>query len=161
MLTRLPDHGRYGYSPIEGRPDYSWPGGKRLALHFATNLEVFAYAQGLGHTPTIANPPLPQPDQRGHAWRDYGLRVGVFHLLDVLDRLGLPASHLVNSLLYNYAPEILDRVRARGDEIVGHGRTNAERQGTLWEDDEAALIREATETIRRHEGRRPRGWMSP
>ena len=31
MLT-LPKHNRYPYSVIDERPDYSWPGGKRLAV---------------------------------------------------------------------------------------------------------------------------------
>ena len=51
--------------------------------------------------------------------------------------------------------------RARGDEFLGHGRTNSERQGALAEAEEAALIREATATICEHEGRHPRGWLGP
>ena len=51
--------------------------------------------------------------------------------------------------------------RARGDEIVGHGRTNSEHQNDFDEAGEAALIREATETIARHEGRPPTGWLGP
>ena len=49
----------------------------------------------------------------------------------------------------------------RGDEFVAHGRTNSERQGTLWEEDEARLIAETTETIAKFTGRQPVGWMSP
>lgn len=43
----------------------------------------------------------------------------------------------------SYAPQILGRARARGDEIVAHGRTNSERQGDLDEAAERALIAEA------------------
>jgi len=35
---------------------------------------------------------------------------------------------LTNSSMYDYAPEVLDAFRARGDEILAHGRTNSERQ---------------------------------
>lgn len=63
--------------------------------------------------------------------------------------------------MYNYAPDIMDRIRARGDEIIGHGRSNAERQGLMWEEDEAALIREVNDTFRCHEGKARRAWMSP
>jgi allantoinase len=41
MLTLL-TRGRYDYSPIGGRKDYSWPGGKRLAFCVTTNIEVYA-----------------------------------------------------------------------------------------------------------------------
>jgi allantoinase len=36
MLT-LPKHGRYDYSVIGERKDYSWPDGKRLAFCLTTN----------------------------------------------------------------------------------------------------------------------------
>ncbi len=55
----------------------------------------------------------------------------------------------------------MDVFRARGDEVVGHGRTNAERQGTLPEDEERALIAEATAILTREEGRAPAGWLGP
>jgi allantoinase len=50
---------------------------------------------------------------------------------------------------------------ARADEIVGHGRTNAERQGSLDEAAERLLIGEATECVAKAEGRRPEGWLGP
>lgn len=155
---KLKDHHRYEYSPIGQRADYRWPDGKRLAFYVALNIEHFSFGEGLGHTPSYTTP---QPDVRNYAWRDYGLRVGVWRLFDLLDELRLPACHLINSAVYDHAPAILERIRQRGDEIVGHGRTNAERQGDLDEADERALIREATEAIGRHEGKPPAGWMGP
>jgi allantoinase len=56
---------------------------------------------------------------------------------------------------------LADVFRARGDEFVGHGRTNSERQGILSQVEEAALIAQATEIIAREEGAPPRGWLSP
>ena len=48
----------------------------------------------------------------------------------------------------------------RGDEFVGHGRTNSENLHDFrWEADEARAIEEVTETFRRHEGKPPQGWM--
>ena len=49
----------------------------------------------------------------------------------------------------------------RGDEFVAHGRSNSERQGDMWEQDEARLIAETTEAIRKFTGKKPAGWMSP
>jgi len=151
-------HGRYAYSPITERPDYDWPDGKRLAFFIGLNVEHFSFGEGLGHTTTA---PGAEPDVRNYAWRDYGLRVGVWRLFDLLDELGLPACHLVNSAVYGHAPQIMERIRERGDEIIGHGRTNSETQIDLGEDDERRLITEATETIERHEGKPPAGWLGP
>ena len=37
----LPTHGRYRHSSIVSRPDYTWPGGRRLAVYIAVNVEAF------------------------------------------------------------------------------------------------------------------------
>ena len=68
---------------------------------------------------------------------------------------------LVNSAMYDYAPDLVAALRARGDEIVGHGRTNAERQGELDEAAERALIGEATARLTEAEGPPPEGWLGP
>lgn len=155
---KLPTHDRYDYVPLRGRPDYSWPGGRRLAVYFALNLEHFSFGEGLG---AELAPGGPQPDVLNFAWRDYGNRVGAWYLLDAFDALGLPLAALANSSMYDYAPDLMAAVRARGDEIVGHGRTNAERQGQLDETAERALIGEATGRLSEAETRAPEGWLGP
>jgi allantoinase len=52
-----------------------------------------------------------------YAWRDYGNRVGAWRVLEMLEELSLPATVLLNSAMYDYAPELLAAHRARGDEI--------------------------------------------
>ena len=151
-------HNRYEYSPIVERPVYDWPDGKRLAVYFALNIEHFSFGEGLGHTPTN---PGTQPDIRNYAWRDYGLRVGIWRIFDLLDEFHIPAAHLMNSSIYDYAPQIPAQIRKRGDEFIGHGHTNSEEQGALPEDQEQKLIEEVTGSFREHEGNGPQGWMGP
>ena len=154
----IKQHGRYDYSPINVRADYSWPGDKRLAVYIALNIEHFSFGEGLGHTPTNTGH---QPDVRNFSWRDYGLRVGIWRIFDLFDKLKIPACHLMNSSIYDYAPQIPERIRARGDEFVGHGRTNSELQGEYPEEQERELINEAVEVIKQNEGKGPGGWMGP
>lgn len=154
----LRTHDRYDYVPLRGRADYSWPAGRCLAVYFALNLEHFSYGEGLG---AELAPGGPHPDILNYAWRDYGNRVGAWYMLDAFDALRLPMAALVNSAMYDYAPAVVAACRARGDEIVGHGRTNAERQGVLAEADERALIAEATARLADAEGRAPEGWLGP
>jgi allantoinase len=157
-MLKLPAHTRYDYSPIEKRRDYAWPGGKRLAFYVAINIEHFAFRAGRGADPSTRGAPQ---TTRNYAWRDYGVRVGVFRLFRLLDQLHLPATILLNSLVCEHYPEIIERIKARGDDVVGHGRTNAEELDGLWEADEARIIAETTETIARAVGVRPTGWMGP
>ena len=154
----LPTHNRYPYSMIDQRQDFSWPEGKRLAFYVCFNLEYFAFGAGMGSDVGLANP---APNHRSYAWRDYGNRVGLSRMLDLMDELGLPACHNVNTFLYDAHPQMFERIRQRGDEIIGHGRTNSERHSGMWEADEARWLAEATDAITKNEGKPPTGWMSP
>ncbi|MEO1019232.1 MAG: polysaccharide deacetylase family protein [Pseudomonadota bacterium] len=155
---RLPTHGRYDFSPITDRPQFEWRPTKRLAVYIAVNVEWYAFGEGMKEE---LAPGGPEPDVLNFAWADYGNRVAVWRLLDLFDQLELPVALLVNSALYEYAPAIPAAFRARGDEIVAHGRTNSEAQGTLEPDAEQALIQQATDEISAHEGERPKGWLGP
>jgi peptidoglycan/xylan/chitin deacetylase (PgdA/CDA1 family) len=154
----LPTHGRYSYAGWRGRTPYAWPNGTKLAVYLGVNLEHFAFGEGLGAELAPGGPP---PDVLNYAWRDYGNRVGAWRLLDLMDDLRFPATVLLNSEMYAYAPELVAAHRARGDEMAGHGRTNSERQSVLPEDAERALIAESTAAIAAAEGVAPRGWLSP
>ena len=91
---KLPQHGRYDYSALPERKDYSWPGAKRLAFCITTNIECFAFGAGLGHDNAKTGEPQ---TQRNYSWRDYGNRVGIWRLFDLFDQLKLPAAHNINS----------------------------------------------------------------
>ena len=99
--------------------------------------------------------------ERSYPWRDYGQRVGLWNLLAMLDELHLPVAFAVNSLIFRSQPRIADRIVARGDEIIAHGRTSSELQQGMWAEDEANLIRTATATIAQGSGTVPTGWLSP
>jgi allantoinase len=156
----IPHHGRYPYTAISDRADYSWPEGKRLAVYIAVNLEHFAFGEGMG---AKLGGHFGEPDVLNYSWRDYGNRVGIWRLLDLLDSCGLKESLAVlpNSSIYRYAPEIMEAFRTRGAEVVGHGVTNSEAQAHLSEAEEAALIADARHEIATHEGATPEGWLAP
>jgi peptidoglycan/xylan/chitin deacetylase (PgdA/CDA1 family) len=149
-------HNRYAYSPITARPVYDWPDGKRLAVYIGLNLEWFSFGEGLG---AELAPGGPQPDVLNYAWRDYGNRVGVFRLAELFAELKLPVSLIVNADMVAQAPQAL--AAFPGAELVGHGRSNSERQGALPEADERALIAESTAALTKYSGTRPRGWLGP
>lgn len=154
----LPTHGRFDYSPITRRPGYRWPNGAGLAVYLGFNIEHFAFGEGMGAN---IGPASPQPDVLNYAWREYGNRVGAWRCLELFDDLRLPSSAIINTALYDHCPELVAACVARGDEIIGHGHTNAERQAAFSEDDERALLISCRETIAAQSGKAPEGWLSP
>src|ERR1700760_3679115 len=108
-------HPRYEYEPIIQRKDFCWPDKKRLAVYIALNVESYTFGDGLIEELLPAGP---QPDVLNYSWRDYGNRVGVWRLLQLLDELPLPVTLLVNSHLYAVAPQVVAAFRKRGDQIA-------------------------------------------
>jgi hypothetical protein len=158
VFPPIPESGRFGYSAITQRPDFTWPNGKRLAVYIGFNLEHFAFGEGLG---AGIGPASPQPDVLNYSWREYGNRVGAWRCLELFDQLCLPTAALINTALIDHCPELLQAVIARGDELVGHGHSNAFRQSDYAEEDERALLAGCRERIARLQGKPPAGWLSP
>jgi len=152
MRGVLPGHERFGYSAITRRPALRWPDDKRLAVYIGFNIEHFAFGEGLG---AGIGPSSPQPDVLNYSWREYGNRVGVWRCLELFEALSLPVGALVN------CPEVVEAFVARGDELIGHGHSNAERQGVLPQDEERSLIRHCRERMQQAHGVAPTGWLSP
>ena len=157
-FDRIPDSGRFSYSPIHARPDYCWPNGARLAVYVGFNLEHFAFGDGLG---ACIAPSSPQPDVLNYAWREYGNRVGAWRCLDLFNQLALPTGAIINTALYSHCPELIQAFAQRGDELIGHGHSNSMRQGAFSEEDERALLTGCRERIEHHSGTAPSGWLSP
>ena len=154
----IPGHGRFDYSPIHQRADYSWVNGARLAVYIGFNVEHFAFGEGLGAN---IGPASPQPDVLNYSWREYGNRVGAWRCLRLFDELALPTGALINTALFDHCPALVEAMVRRGDEIIGHGHTNAVRQGHLSEADELALLIACRDRILAQTGQAPRGWLSP
>ncbi|MEM9159540.1 MAG: polysaccharide deacetylase family protein [Verrucomicrobiota bacterium] len=154
----LASHDRYDYSAIVDRPGFEWPGGKGLAVYIAVNLEHFPFGTGMGHA---LAPPQPEPDVMNYAWRDYGNRVGIWRLLEEFDRFQLPFAGLLNTALIEYAPSLIDALKRASCEIVGHGRSNGERQSQWDEPTERSMIEAVTRDLTETFGQAPAGWMGP
>ena len=154
----LPTHGRFDYQAIGQRKTYRWPNDAGLAVYLGFNIEHFAFGEGLG---AGIGPASPQPDVLNYSWREYGNRVGAWRCLDLFDSLCLPAAALINTALYDHCPELIAACVARGDELVGHGHSNAERQGVLSESSERELLAQCRARMQAESGQSPSGWLSP
>lgn len=154
----LPTHGRFDYQGILTRKPYRWPNGAGLAVYLGFNIEHFAFGEGLG---AGIGPASPQPDVLNYSWREYGNRVGAWRCLELFDSLCLPAAALINTALYDHCPALVAACVKRGDELVGHGHSNAERQGAMSESSERLLLQQCREQMQKHSGQAPGGWLSP
>ena len=156
--VRRPD--RYDDSLIVERKALKWPGGKTLAIWIVPNVEIwdFQSAAGVAISPPAGNA---VPDVINYAWREYGMRVGLWRIADALDSLGLRATVALNSGVCQGFPRAIEQMKKRGWELMGHGITNSKTLTNVSLDEERQTIREALHTIEQAAGERPRGWLGP
>src|SRR5258708_31959649 len=91
--------------------------------------------------------------------RDYGNRVGVFRLMECLERHGIRSTVALNSDVCDMHPEIIEDCLKLGWEFMGHNRTNTQRLTEVPKDQERALIRHVLDRIAKATGKRPVGWL--
>ncbi len=159
------DHDLYPWSPLPARPPLRWPDGARLALGVvvqltwadaepAPGLQAASLLGGLGKRP--------HPDVPLLAHRAYGHRVGVFRLLDALERAGIPATVAMDVATAMHFPFLVDHVLDRGATVVAAGRSAVDLiTERTPEDVERAYIGETLDALERLTGTRPQGWCSP
>ena len=148
----------YAYTSLPTRAVGTWPNGARLAVVVCVGIESYRF--GNGHTEDVL-PGVPAPDLVNTAWRDYGNRVGAFRLFEMLGALGIPPTVLLNTDVYDEAPDVLAVARQTGAEVVGHGRSNSDSLAQLTPEAERAYLSDVAERICAHEGAPPGGWSSP
>lgn len=149
----------YAYSPITERPDFSWPGGKRLAFYIGLNIEHYLIDRP--STSIFGGTAMLQPDPLNYGWRDYGPRVGIWRMIEALDRLGLRASAIINTDVFKFYPQIVEAGLKRDWCWVAHGTDNSTLQTGLDIDAERAGLTAIVETLKRETGRLPQGWLGP
>jgi allantoinase len=149
---------RYDDSFINDRKPFKWPGDNTLAVWFAPNVEVWHYDQafGVGITP---NPTNHVPDVFNYAWREYGMRVGLWRLADVFDAAGVRATVALNSQVCDVYPKAVEEMKKRNWEFMGHGTTNSTNLAGLDPETERQTIRSILSTIEQATGKKSRGWL--
>ena len=153
------DNELFPYSPITERPPIRWPGGARVAFYLGLNIEH--YQVDKPSTSIFGGTAALSPDPLNYGWRDYGPRVGIWRLIDSLDRHGVPASVLLNSAVCSRYPQIMRAGLDRDWAWLAHGRDNSTFQAGMSREEERVYLTEIVETIEQATGRRPQGWLGP
>jgi len=152
------DYGPYPYVPINDRPVLRWPNGARLAVWIIPNIEFFPLSLGIAGSPYDTAPPK-APTVRAWAQRDYGNRVGIWRIMDVLSKRGIRASPTLNSDICDHHPQIVKAAVELGWEILGHNETNSRWLNQMEPAEETQSIQRALAKIAALSGKKPVGWL--
>ncbi|MBE3638773.1 polysaccharide deacetylase family protein [Mangrovicoccus algicola] len=155
------DHGFYDWRDTHGAAHLEFGGGVKLGIWVQLAAEWFPMdTTGQPFLP-LGAPHRPWPDSQVYTQRDYGLRIGIYRLLDALAARGLEASLFLNARVASRYPELMRHVLASGHDIVAAGLDmGAIHHEGLSEADERAMIAEALEILAGY-GIAPSAWHSP
>lgn len=153
------DQQLFSYSPIVSRPRLEWPGGATVAFYIGLNIEHFEV--DLPSTSIERVTVSLVPDAMNYGWRDFAPRVGIWRMIELLDRLGIVASVPLNSDVCARYPQIIEAGNERGWAWIAHGRNNSNLWANMDEEEERARLRDVVETIEAATGTRPKGWLGP
>ena len=159
------DHPYYDWSPLPSRGRFEWPGRSPLAVSAVIVLEHVEWeppadAYSLRRrSGGLAR--LPAPDYPQLTIREYGHRVGIFRLLNLLDRHGIAATVAVDALTAEHYGWLAAHLVERGCEIAGRGIA-ATRLITSKNSEaaERAAIARSLDAIESAAGIRPTTWFS-
>lgn len=156
------DHERYTWSDLFEREPVHWPDKARVALWVMPILQWFPLDMTAKPFRAPGGLTMPFPDFRHYTNRDYGNRVGIYRILQLLDDLKIPASVALNAAIAERYPSLIRELLSHDVEIVAHGQDMGRvHHSGLSREDENALIRNALETLRAATGQSVSGWLSP
>jgi allantoinase len=158
------DHSLYDYSPLPARSAFRWSEGKGLAAFAVLFLEHWELLPEPG---SIRDPRMVgefgsfTPDYRSWSQREYGLRVGIFRVIDALKGAGIRPVIAANAMAVQRLPALVNIFNSWGCDWMAHGIAATRMlhaRMTLLE--QQAYIEETMSTIEQATGQRPLGWLS-
>ncbi len=149
--------GRYEDLLILDRKPFLWPGGRTVAVWIIPNVEVFMFDPNEG----IPNANPAEPDLINYSQRDYGMRVGLWRIADVMEAAGIKATVALNAGVCKVFPKAMEQMNKLGWEMMGHGITNSRNLRGLSLDEEREVIQTTLSMIEQSTGKKVKGWLGP
>ena len=144
--------GPFIYTPVNRRPKLKWPNGAQVAVWVIPNVESFSLDEKILGDRKV-------PEVQAFSQRDYGARIGIFRIMDILSRRNIRGSVTLNSEVCDVYPEIVQDAIELGWEFLGHNQSNTRRLHDIPLHTEGRVIHDALKKITTFTGKRPRGWL--
>lgn len=151
----------YDYIPIIDRTPMTLPGGAHVAVIPYVNIEHFP--ENMPGTALVPSTAGLAPDPLNYGWRDYGNRVGLWRMIEIMDPLGMRGTVCLNSDAIREYPRIIEEGQKRNWAWMGHGLNNSPSSFLtgLEEWKEREVINDVLTTMQQALGRKTKGWIGP
>ena len=149
---------RIPYQLASHRKPLEPPNGKSLIVNVVMNIEYWPLDRPMprGILPPPHGAQVPPPDLPNFSWVEYGMRVGMARMLEMLGTRGITATTFFNAQVADIYPTLAKEVLDAGWEFVGHGWF---QRSLKQVEDERAEITRCQARLEQLTGKRPRGWF--
>lgn len=157
------DHSHFDWSPLHRRQPLVWPDNAKIAVSahvYLEHMEIdppegtvtdMRFAGALGSY---------YPDFQNYSRRDFGNRVGIFRVLDILERYGLRVTICANALAAARYPYLVERCQKAGHAFAAHGWSlNRMISSKMSDAEERQHIADCLGSLEASLGARPVGWV--
>lgn len=160
---------KYPYSAMPSRGKIQFPNGAKVALIITANLEYWDLIKDTDKPYYAGGPPiLPDllpgniPDFPNFTWREYGQRVGIWRLFNCFEKMDVPLSCTMNAKMALEIPEIVNKVKERGWELLAHNYEQGELMTNFAHDPakETEVIKATLDVYQDFMGKPAKGWLS-
>lgn len=160
-MPELTQTKHYRYQPIIDRAPLALPNNARVAVVPFINIEHFP--EKIAGTALVPGTAQFVPDALNYGWRDYGNRVGLWRMMEIMDAAGMRGTVCLNSDIIREYPRILEEGEKRGWAWIGHGINNAPANflSNISEEREREIIGTVLSEMEAALGRKTKGWLGP
>ena len=138
-----------------------WPNGKKVAVSVTVMFETWADDKAPTYSVQTTHLKSGTVDHAGKAWSTYGGRVGVWRIINLLDRLGIPGTFFVNARCTEQYPDAVKQIVRSGHDIGGHAYTQDQLLAYMSLEDQEQTIRQSIDLLQQCGGKKVTGWASP
>jgi peptidoglycan/xylan/chitin deacetylase (PgdA/CDA1 family) len=139
----------------------TWPNGKKVAVSVTVMFETWSEGKAPTYSVQTTHLKSGTVDHAGKAWSTYGGRVGVWRIIKLLDRLGIPGTFFVNARCTEEYPDAVKQIVRSGHDIGGHAYTQDQLLSYMSLEEQEKTIRQSIDLLQACGGKKVTGWASP
>ncbi|MEJ8569756.1 polysaccharide deacetylase family protein [Elongatibacter sediminis] len=151
---------RFEFSAINERPRWDLPNGARVAVYLVASVEEWDIEKPVARE-YLSSPAgvVTVPNVPNWSWHEYGMRVGIWRLMDALAQRNLKASAAINARVCLGAGEPVARaMREAGWAFIGHSYHQA---AIHIVENQRQVIQDSFKVLSDYTGTAPKGWLGP
>ena len=156
------DHSLYAYSALPERTSgNAAPGLHAFAVLFLEHWEIEPVPGSLRDPRLVGEFGSFSPDYRSWTQREYGLRIGIFRVMDALKQAGITPVVAANAMAVERLPQLVQTLEQWGCEWLAHGIAATRMMHSKMPlAEQKSTIQHAIDTLHAATGRAPQGWLS-